>query len=308
MLEKIKFVEEDFNGEMIRVTTLFHVRKIVNITNGKDVLTSNFYYDIINEKPYLSGEEFVIRNVSSQYPQSYKRACESMTEKGIMKRSTDTFLTEAGVLNILYVYGIDPKTLLKGGERIPMKQERLFTNPPKPANLSDIFNSKSGLVSTKYENEGERIENNFRVYVRDFESSDETVIVGLNHHLSRRLSTSFKLLEMNIHKVEGTTPLTAQIYLSEDYKPDKIALIIRFVLPGKEDSITMRRSLVKKQMTNIALRKTSDAESIMQALKNAGIQKMATKDIEIDEDMQTVIAYFQRRWHNGRKDKKEDSM
>jgi hypothetical protein len=125
----ITLVSTKIGDRYVGLTTPYHVRKQVNAANEKEILTSNFYYDIINEKPYLSGDEFVIKNLDKTDPEVFKDLTARLREAGVIKKAATgnaTFLTEAGVFNILYAYGIEPKSLLQGGPKIPMVQNSLF--------------------------------------------------------------------------------------------------------------------------------------------------------------------------------------
>lgn len=130
MIDLISKVPVELPSGTVLVTTAAHLRAKVREVNQKEVLNSNFYYDILRNEPYLNDEKFVIKDFQQKYPEQYEKAVKDLQAVGALKivKTNTTFITEQGVLNILHVYGIDPVTLLKGGPKIPMVQNGLFGN------------------------------------------------------------------------------------------------------------------------------------------------------------------------------------
>lgn len=130
MEEKIIYATLDVGGEPVRLTSAFHVRRVVNEVNKRAILTSNFYRDIAGEDdaPYLKAEMALIRHIQSAMPSQYQQVLAELEELGAIKRlsASTTVLTEQAVRDIFYVYKIDHRTLLQGGPKIPVKQNNLF--------------------------------------------------------------------------------------------------------------------------------------------------------------------------------------
>lgn len=290
----IQYVTGVINSQVVMITTAYHVRKIVNELNGKDILTSNFYYDILKGQPYLKGDDFVIRDFEKRFPEEYERVVADMRAAGILKGKPTHFITYTGVFNILHVYGIETKSLLKGGERIPFKQDKLFKTPEDNLNstLDKLFTTGKDLaVQDEVDTTNTmKIKPNHRVYVREYQTAEEKVVLGLNYGISNEVSRTFPIVRENIDGDTG--PLCAQIYVTEIAGRDDIAVVIRFVPRDTVGAVVLRRTLKDELMSNIALRKTASARGVMRLLDSYGISGVATREVDIIVEKQTVIAYY----------------
>ncbi len=137
-MENLIYATVNIEGKEVMLTTPRHLREAVNKANGRDIFGSRFYMDVLNSAPYLSGPDFIFDKIMQEmYPKQYNEAMSYLIDTGVAKRESTFLLTDKGVLNILYVYKVDPNTLLLGGEKIPVKQNALFTNTPQTEVSSD---------------------------------------------------------------------------------------------------------------------------------------------------------------------------
>jgi hypothetical protein len=125
--ENIVFADRVVEGKEVGFTAMFHVRKAVNDANKPhDVLTSNFYYDITKGAPYIKFESLFVEDFELNYPHMHSEVVKELKDRGVVKQGNPSLITRQAVLDIFYVYGIDPETLLKGGPKVPVKQNTLF--------------------------------------------------------------------------------------------------------------------------------------------------------------------------------------
>ena len=297
-IDMLQFDIVTFEGTEVKVVTPHYFRSTINSVNGREVLTSQFYYDIINDKPYLSGKDFIIKDFEKNYPEDFKEAEKILRKSGKMRKKTKHLLTELGVINILHVYGIESRTLLKGGEKIPLKQNRLFQPSQAELTLGDkmsqIFESGTGLATLEKAPVPKRtLERKSRVYVRDFNKSGENVILGLNKELCEILSRKFSLVQDTI---DGISSLFAQIYvLRDENETSNYQLVIRFVPQGTTNSILLARSLSGQSVTNMSLKKSGLSGGVESTLELVNLLDVDTRDISILEEQQTVVANFTRK-------------
>lgn len=125
-MDTIKFVNVTVEGELVKLTSAYHVRRTINSINKREILTSSFYYDIQANAPYISGSKYSYPRFTETHPRACAIATKKLRKLGAVRSQTSVFLTEAGVYNLLHVFNIDLETLLQGGPRIPTKQNTLF--------------------------------------------------------------------------------------------------------------------------------------------------------------------------------------
>lgn len=294
MLDLLNFVGIQIKGKTVLVTVPNLIRKTVNALNGKEILTSNFYYDILNEKQYLRGEEFVLRDCQQKYPVQYAEAIEQLRAMGELVTNATNLITYQGAFNILYAYGIDTKTLLQGGEKIPLKQNGLFPQPEpmeEPSEedmLEQLFSSEKGLIKPQ-DLVSKKTSRSYskRVYIRDLNQADENVVFGFNKELAYQLSTRFTRVQDTI---DGLSSLFAQVYILD--KNGYFQMVVRFVAEGTPNSVLLARSMSGDVVTNISLKRTKYSNHIIDTLLENGLSGIESRSMLIVDELQSVIIDF----------------
>jgi hypothetical protein len=126
MNNKIIFYSVSIANKTVNFTGAFFMRSRVNEENETDILTSNFYNDAVNGVPYLKEEQKFMEDFIENYPEQYKRVLSGLKKLGVIRKGEPKLLTESAVRAIFHVYDIDPETLLKGGPKVPVRQNNLF--------------------------------------------------------------------------------------------------------------------------------------------------------------------------------------